>query len=87
MEGIVYIGKKPVKNYVVAVLAQLTNNNKVTIKARGKAIAKAVDVAEIVRNRVLRNIKIENIEIGTDKVKDKDGRDINISYISITLSK
>ncbi len=53
MDNVILVGKKPVKNYVLAVLTQLTKNNTVKIKARGKAICKAVDVAEIVRNRVI----------------------------------
>jgi len=74
-------------NYVVAVLTQLTSNNEVIIKARGKAINKAVDVAEMIRNRFIKDIKIKKIEIGTDKVKNPDGREVNVSTIEIVLAK
>lgn len=57
MDNVVLIGKKPVMNYVVAVLTQLTSNDEVIIKARGKAINKAVDVAEMIRNRFIKDIK------------------------------
>ena len=87
MDNVVLIGKKPVMNYVVAVLTQLTSNDEVIIKARGKAINKAVDVAEMIRNRFIKNIKVKKIEIGTDKVKNPDGREVNVSTIEIVLSK
>ena len=87
MDNVVLIGKKPVMNYVVAVLTQLTSNDEVIIKARGKAINKAVDVAEMIRNRFIKDIKIKKIEIGTDKVKNPDGREVNVSTIEIVLSK
>ena len=87
MDNVVLIGKKPVMNYVVAVLTQPTSNDEVIIKARGKAINKAVDVAEMIRNRFIKDIKIKKIEIGTDKVKNPDGREVNVSTIEIVLAK
>ncbi|XRO75969.1 DNA-binding protein Alba [Methanocaldococcus sp. 16A] len=87
MDNVVLIGKKPVMNYVVAVLTQLTSNDEVIIKARGKAINKAVDVAEMIRNRFIKDIKVKKIEIGTDKVKNPDGREVNVSTIEIILAK
>jgi DNA-binding protein len=87
MDNVVLIGKKPVMNYVVAVLTQLTSNDEVIIKARGKAINKAVDVAEMIRNRFIKDIKIKKIEIGTDKVKNPDGKEVNVSTIEIILAK
>jgi DNA-binding protein len=59
----------------------------VIIKARGKAINKAVDVAEMIRNRFIKDIKIKKIEIGTDKVKNPDGKEVNVSTIEIVLAK
>ena len=51
-ENIVYIGNKPVMNYVLAVVTQMNGGApEVVLKARGRAISRAVDVAEIVRNR------------------------------------
>ncbi|NPA62077.1 MAG: DNA-binding protein Alba [Methanococci archaeon] len=87
MDNVVLVGRKPVMNYVVAVLTQLTNNDEVIIKARGRAINKAVDVAEMIRNRFIKDIKIKKIEIGTDKVKNPDGREVNVSTIEIVLAK
>ena len=48
-ENIVYIGNKPVMNYVLAVVTQMNSGvTEVILKARGRAISRAVDVAEIV---------------------------------------
>ena len=56
-ENIVYVGNKPVMNYVLAVVTQVNNGaNEVYLKARGRAISRAVDVAEIVRNLFVTNI-------------------------------
>ena len=47
-ENIVYIGNKPVMNYVLAVVTQINGVvSKVCLKARGRAISRCVDVAEI----------------------------------------
>lgn len=41
-------------NYVLAVVTQMNGGfSEVTLKARGMAISRAVDVAEIVKNRFL----------------------------------
>lgn len=87
--GTVFVGKKSIMNYVLAVLTQFNveNVDKVVIKARGKAISKAVDVEEMVRNRFLPNVKVEEVRLGTDKVKNEDGRTVNVSTIEIVLSK
>ena len=57
MENIVYIGNKPVMNYVLAVVTQMNSEfSEVNLKARGRAINRAVDVAEIVRNKFLKDV-------------------------------
>ncbi len=57
-DNIIYVGNKPVMNYVLAVVTQFNNGaNEVLIKARGRAISRAVDVAEIARNRFLTEVR------------------------------
>lgn len=89
MDGTVYVGNKGVMNYVLAVITQFNteNANEVRIKARGKAISRAVDVEEMVRNRFLPEVKIKEINLGTDKVQNDDGKSVNISTIEIVLEK
>ena len=85
----VYIGKKELMSYVLAVVTQFNNNKaqEVHLKARGKLISRAVDVAEIVRNRFLPDVKVKNIEISTEELPSVDGRMSKVSSIEIILFK
>ena len=86
-ENTVFIGIKPVMNYVLAVITQFnTGARDVTLKARGKAISRTVDVAEIVRNRFLQGLVVRNISIGTEEVQGERGA-TNVSTIEIVLGK
>jgi DNA-binding protein len=84
----VYIGKKPTMNYVLAVVTQFNSGAQtVRIKARGNAISRAVDVAEIVRGRFLRELSApsnEYIRIGSEELQNEDGTSSKVSYIQIT---
>lgn len=86
-ENVVFIGVKPVMNYVLAVITQFNEGaGSVTLKARGKAISRAVDVAEITRNRFLQGLTVQNITIGTEEVQSERGV-ANVSTIEIVLGK
>jgi DNA-binding protein len=86
-ENVVFIGSKPVMNYVLAVITQFNENaNEVVLKARGRAISKAVDTAEIVRNRFLQGLEVKNIDIGTEEVTGDRGTS-NVSTIELSLGK
>ena len=85
--NVVFIGIKPVMNYVLAVITQVNQGvGDVTLKARGKAISRAVDVAEITRNRFLQNSIVKNILIGTEVMQGESGA-TNVSTIEIVLGK
>ena len=88
-ESVIFIGKKPLMSYVLAVMTQFNNNgtDDVILKARGRSISTAVDTAEIVRNRFMKNAKIKDITISTECVTNEEGRDSNISSIAISLTK
>ncbi len=84
----VLIGRKPVMNYVLACITLFHGGAKeVNIKARGKAISRAIDVEEVVRRRFLPDVKVKRIGIGTDKIApNEEGSQLtNISTIDITL--
>ena len=85
-DNTVFIGKKPTMSYVLATITQLGKNDEVHVRARGRSISMAVDVAEVVRNRFMQGLK-HAVTIGTDQVTDKDNRTMNVSTIDITLSK
>ncbi len=84
----VYIGKKPTMNYVLAVVTQFnTGKAEVVVKARGRSISRAVDVAEIVRNRFVPGSKVRDVRIATEKLTGDDGRTASVSSIEIFLTK
>ncbi len=86
VENVVYIGSKPIMNYSMAVLTSLKDGSRVALKARGRAISTAVDVAEVTKNRFMQNLTIENVEIGTEEL-ESEGRMRNVSTITIVLKK
>jgi len=84
----IYVGKKPVMNYVLACLTQVQGTNTVTVKARGKAISRAVDVAQIVTKRFATDISVKRISINTEQVESATtGGMSNVSSIEIVLQK
>lgn len=88
--NVVYVGNKPPMNYVMAVITGFNTGNaaEVTLKARGRAISTAVDVAEITRTRFYKDAKIHTISIGTEEITPREGGNPrNVSTIEITLKK
>jgi len=86
--NVVLVGKKPPMNYVLAVVTQFNNGvNNVKIRARGNSISRAVDVAEISRNRFITDAKVNNIAIGSEEIANEDGTRSKVSSIEITLSR
>ena len=86
----IFIGGKPFMNYVTGVVMQFTTKNAedVIIKARGKFISRAVDVAEVSAKRFLENsVAISNVKIDSEGFKNDEGRDVRVSSIEITLSR
>jgi len=87
-DGTVFVGKKGTMGYVLAVVTQFNNGApEVTIKARGKLISRAVDVAEIVRHRFMPNSKVHNIIISTEELTSEDGSKNKVSSIEIKIQK
>jgi DNA-binding protein len=87
-DNTVYIGSKTAMSYVHAVVTQFNEGQEtVHIKARGKAISRAVDVTEFVRNRFVEDAVVEDIEVGTDQIETDEGGELNVSSIQIDLAK
>jgi DNA-binding protein len=86
-ENTIFVGNKPPMSYVLAVVTQFNGGSEeVIIKARGRAISRAVDTAEITRNRFVQNAKVKDIKIGTESITNEEGRSSNVSSIEISLS-
>ncbi len=77
-------------NYVTGVVMQFTTQSakEVVVKARGKFISRAVDIAEVVRKRFLENqVDLGNIKIDSEEFENKEGRQVRVSTIEITLTR
>ena len=87
-ENVIYVGNKPPMSYVLAIVTQFqgSGSEDVVIKARGRAISRAVDAAEITRNRFVTDAEIKDIKISTESVTNEEGRTSNVSSIEIILS-
>jgi len=84
----VLVGKKPAMSYVLAVLTGFQGGSKeVVVKARGKAISRAVDVVQIAKNRFLSNLQIKDIRLGTEQITDEQNRTLNVSTIEIVIGQ
>ena len=88
---VIFVGNKPPMSYVLAIITAFSGGTtkEATLKARGQAITTAVDVAEITRNRFIKELKVTNIAIGTAEMPPREGesRSRMVSTIEITLSK
>ncbi len=87
-DNTVFVGKKPVMNYVVACLTYFNSGAaKVVVKARGRTICRAVDTVELLRRAFLKDLQLQDITTSTEKVARENGQEANVSAIEITLIK
>lgn len=90
VDNSMFVGAKPFMNYVTGVVMQFTTKglDEVIIKARGKFISRAVDVAEVATKRFLENmIEVRDITIDSEEFKNKEGNQVRVSTIEIVLGK
>jgi len=87
-ENTVFIGRKPVMNYVVACLTFLNSGSKkVVLKARGQAISRAVDTVELLKRVFMKDLQLQGISIGTEQVTGSEGQTRNVSTIELAVTK
>ena len=87
-DNVVFIGKKPAMNYVIACLTFFNSGAKrVVVKARGRAISRAVDTVEVLRRTFVRNLQLQGIALSTEEVTRSEGQRANVSAIEITVAK
>ena len=85
--GIILVGRKPLMGYALAVFSSFQTNQTVVLKARGRAISRAVDVEEVTKRKFFNTLKA-TVVLGTDQVPDKKtGKVTAVSTIEITLTK
>jgi archaea-specific DNA-binding protein len=89
-DNAIFIGAKPFMNYVTAVVMQFTTKgaDEVIVNARGKFIARAVDIAEVACKRFLTGqIETKLISINSEEFQNKEGKDVRVSTIEIRLGR
>jgi len=87
-DNVVLIGKKPVMNYVTACITFFNSGEKqVVVKARGRAISRAVDTVELLRRAFIKNLEINSIDINTEELFKIEGQKSNVSTIEINVAK
>ncbi len=83
----IFIGKKPLMTYVTSAIIQLATLPIITIKARGRSMGTAIDVAQIVIRKTKPAFVIGDIKIGSETLVSSDGRDRDVSTIDISLKR
>lgn len=86
-DNIVRIGKKPPMNYISACVTLFnTGKDQIVVRARGRAITKAVDVVEMLRRSFIKKLKVKSINVDSDELMIS-GKNVTISIIEIFLEK
>jgi DNA-binding protein len=87
-ESVVFIGKKQIMSYVTACITFFNRGEKqVAVKARGRAINRAVDTVELLRRAFIKDLEIKRIDISTEELARADGQKSNVSTMEITVAK
>ena len=88
-QKIVYVGRKPVMSYVLAIITGFADSNasQIVLRARGRAITTAVDAAEVTRRRFMNELIASKISIGTEDMTEEGGRTRAVSTMEIVLTK
>ncbi|MDD5133182.1 MAG: RNA-binding protein [Candidatus Nanoarchaeia archaeon] len=76
--------------YVTGIVMQFTTQGatEVSIRARGKFISRAVDIAEVATKRFLENqVVVKDIRINSEQFKNEEGKTVRVSTIEIDLNK
>jgi len=89
-DNCIYIGNKEFMNYVTGTVMRFTTGDakEITIKARGKLISRAVDVAQVAVNKFLKDkIEIKDVKIGSEELENKMKKMVSVSFIEILIVK
>jgi len=82
-ENHIYVGKKPVMSYAMSGLIQLGHSGEIVVKGRGMVISRAVDVAQIITERLSKGkYSTKSIAIDTEILGDEKR---NVSTIEIVI--
>lgn len=85
----ILVGNKPLISYVLAIITSLESGNlkEITLKARVLAITTAIDVAEITRNRFIKELKVSKIAIGSAEMPPREGETKSRMVLTMEITK
>ncbi|MBT7706689.1 RNA-binding protein [archaeon] len=84
----IFVGSKPLMNYVTGIIMQFNSNKTVLVSSRGKFTAKAIDIVELTKRKFIKEgIETSKIEIGSEEFVTKEGKKVTVSTLEITLTK
>ena len=87
-ENTIYVGKKSVMSYVLAVVTQFNQGApEVKLKARGRSMSIAIDASQIIKNRFIPTLQFKEIKLGTEELTSEDGSTSKVSSIEIIMNK
>lgn len=79
-----YVGKEHPDHYVAKMREMIDKGaERIVLKARGRAISRAVDVSQVA-SRTL-GLRIGSVRIDTERRRLRDGREIGLSTMEITM--
>ncbi len=85
-----FVGNKPLMNYVTAAVMHFTSRNapEILLKARGKFIARAADVSQVIINRFLKDqADIRDVKLGSEQFTNQEGKQVRVSTIEIAIKR
>jgi len=90
-ENVILIGEKPFMAYMKSVntLFRGKNLKEIEIRARGRNIKKAIDIAESSKRKFCHdlNLHTKQVDIGTEEFTAEDKKQVSVSIITIILNR
>ena len=84
----IIVGSKPTLNYVTACITLFNKGTiDVVLRARGKAINMAVEVAQLLKSKFVNDVSFSDILIDGETLIASNGKKISLPIIEITLSR
>jgi len=80
-----YIGSKPIRTYVMALMLTLNKAKEVILKARGRNILQAINLVEIAKRQF--NCEVANMVTSTETTEDSQGKEMRVSALEVILRK
>jgi DNA-binding protein Alba len=79
---------KPALNYITAIITVFNKGYpKIRVRARGKAIAHAVEVVQLLRTSFVGDVEIAGWKIDKETIKRENGGSVNLPVLELQLAR